>query len=134
MDSLHRLFLNEVVDALDPVLQRLGFYREKRGLHVVEDDGGDDIIASWLREPPDGRYPAGQKVVGADGASVWRTIEYRSQPGYVNVGIGDVFARFEWRKTGLDPDEFAAVIEAYIRRYDNFDTPRYQQRDQTPKK
>src|SRR5699024_2096255 len=58
MDSLHRLSLNEVVDALDPVLQRLGFYREKRGLHVVEDDGGDDIIASWLREPPtDGIRP-----------------------------------------------------------------------------
>lgn len=119
------LFVNEVIDALDPVLQRLGFSREPRGLHAVDDDS-DDIMASWLREPPTGRYPPEQTVVPGEGASVWRTSGY-SQPGYVNVGIGGMFARFEWRNTGLDPDEFAATIEAYIRRHDHFDTPRYQQ-------
>lgn len=129
MDNSHQLFVNEVVNSLDPVLQRLGFWRENRGLHVVaeEQDTSDDILASWMREPPDGRYPQAQQVVGADGVSVWRTTEYRSRPGYVNVGIGDIFARFEWRTTGLDPDEFAAVIEAYIRRYDNFEIPAYLQ-------
>lgn len=121
------LFINEVVDGLDPVLQRLGFEREQRGLYAVEDDG-DLIIASWLREPPEGRYPANQRVVGADGVSVWRTNDYTHQPGYVNVGIGSTFARFEWRKTHLDGDEFAATIKAYIGRYDNFDIPAYLQR------
>lgn len=123
-ERLH-LFTNEVIDSLDPVLQRRGFWRHDRGLHVIEpDDVRDDILASWMRDPPNGRFPEGQPIVAGEGVSVWRALG-RSAPGYVNVGLGSMHARFEWRKTGLDPDEFAYTIDAFIGRVDDFDPPRY---------
>lgn len=127
MASALPLSCHQVIAALVPVLERIGFEREERGfVEIAPNDDHDLLLASWLRWPPEDRYPPGQTIIGGEGVSVWRTSDHRTD-GYVNVGIGEMHVRIEWRKVAIDADEFAATVEAFIRRYDGFDPPRYVQ-------
>lgn len=112
--------VREIVDALDEPLQRRGFTREAPV--IGEATSADRVVTSWRRDPPEDQFydaidrDGNAQTVGfADGVSVW-------SDGYVNVGpaCNSMHARLEWRRSPLDPDEFACVVTAVIDQWDRF--------------
>lgn len=112
--------VREIIEALDEPLLRRGFRREPTAIR--EATAGDWMAAGWDRQPPADQFFDAldrdghpQEVGFADGVSVWTG-------GYVNVGpaCNAMHVRLEWRRSPLDPDEFACVVTAVIDQWDRF--------------
>ena len=113
------MLVGEVVDHLDPVMERRGFTRRNPELAEAS---ANMWVCSWMRWPPDerfrvGEWPDGERdLIGfSDHVTVWT-----GPTGYIIFQVAEVFARVEWRKSPLDPDEFAAVIGGMVDQVDRF--------------
>ncbi len=115
----HPLLVGEVVDHLDPVMQRRGFERRRPELGEARESMW---VASWVRWPPDERFrlgewpDGGRELIGfSDHVTVWT-----GATGHVIFQVAELFARVEWRNSPLDPDEFAYVIGGMVDQVDRF--------------
>lgn len=113
------MLVSEVVDHLDPVMQRRGF--ERRNPDLAEATA-NMVACSWVRDPPQERFRLGEwpdgtrELIGfSDHVTVWT-----GQTGHIIFQVAELFARVEWRTSPLDADEFACVIGGMVDQVDRF--------------